>query len=86
MTWTTEPETPVLTFWVAWCARSTVRRALKVSAIVGTALVAVNQGDVLLAGALPALWKIPITYLVPYLVSSWSASAAMVDAARRSAQ
>jgi len=82
----TDPETPRLTFWGAWCARATMRRALKVSAIVGTALVAVNQGDLLLAGKLPSLWKIPITYLVPYVVSSWSASAAMLDAARKSAR
>jgi hypothetical protein len=68
----------------AWAARHLpfLRRAARVSILVGTCLVALNQGDVLLAmlahGATPApalAWKIPLTYLVPFLVS-WHASAA----------
>jgi hypothetical protein len=53
-----------------------------VSLLVGTCLVTLNQGDTVLAAAAystavpPALlWKIPLTYLVPFLVS-WHASAA----------
>lgn len=59
-----------------------LRRALLVSAGVGTALVALNQGDVLLAAlsdaALPPAlaWKVPLTYLVPFLVSFGSSRAA----------
>lgn len=59
-----------------------LRRALLVSAGVGTALVALNQGDVLLAAlsdaALPPAlaWKVPLTYLVPFLVSFGSSLAA----------
>jgi len=59
-----------------------LRRALLVSAVVGTALVALNQGDLLLdavAGApLPSAlaWKVPLTYLVPFLVSFGSSRAA----------
>ncbi len=63
-----------------------LRRALRVAAGVGTALVALNQGDVLL-GALrgaplpPALvWKIPLTFVVPLLVSFGSSRAAARDA------
>jgi hypothetical protein len=38
-------------------------------------LVAINQGDLLLAGRWsPALaWKIPLTYLVPFVVATWGA-------------
>ena len=68
----------------AWAARHLpfLRRAARVSLLVGTCLVALNQGDVLLAvlahGAAPApslRLEIPLTYLVPFLVS-WHASAA----------
>ncbi len=66
-----------------------LRRALLVSASVGTALVVLNQGDLLIGsigGApLPAMlaWKIPLTYAVPFLVSFGSSRAARRgDAAR----
>lgn len=68
----------------AWAVRHApfLRRALRVSLFVGSCLVALNQGDVLLAslahGAAPdpaLAWKIPLTYLVPFFVS-WHASAA----------
>ena len=52
-----------------------VRRALKVSLLVGTLLVAINQGDAIMAGDMPPLWKIVLTYLVPYGVSSYSTAA-----------
>lgn len=59
-----------------------LRRALLVSAAVGSALVALNQGDVLASAlgdgaALPAklCWKVPLTYLVPFLVSLGSSRA-----------
>jgi hypothetical protein len=53
--------------------RDVVIRGLRVGAIVGTILVAINQGDLLLAGNLPldTLWKIPLTYCVPYCVSTY---------------
>lgn len=43
--------------------------------IVGTLLTAINQGPELAAGAfVPAmLWKIPLTYVVPFLVAGWGA-------------
>ena len=63
-------------FWANWFARDTVVRALKVSAIVGTALVAINQGDRILAGDSPPAWKVLLTYFVPYAVSSFSGAAA----------
>ena len=61
-------------FWsVAW--RADIRaRALKVALLVGTILVAINQGDAILSGALTAEhWlKIALTYCVPYAVSTYS--------------
>lgn len=69
----------------AWTERATVTRALRVSAIVGTLLLAINQGDLILAGGAPPLWKILLTFAVPYGVSSWSSAAAMADAAAKNA-
>jgi len=57
----------------------TVKRALMVSIVVGTILVAVNQGDLLISGKIPPLWKIILTYLVPYSVSSYSTAASLLD-------
>lgn len=62
-------------FWRAAIERDTVVRALKVAAVVGTVLVSINQADNILAGAYPPVWKIILTYCVPYSVSSYSAAA-----------
>jgi len=53
-------------------------RAITVALVVGTILVAINQGDVVLSGHLTALVvaKIGLTYLVPFSVSTYSALAA----------
>lgn len=61
----------------AWFDGPTLRRGLRVSAVVGTALLAINQGEALLDGEFPAPWKVLLTYLVPYAVSSWSSVAAL---------
>lgn len=60
----------------------TAKRALKVALVVGTILVAINQGDVLLHGHLPPIWKIILTYMVPYSVSSYSSAAFIVELSR----
>lgn len=54
-------------------------RALKVAAVVGSFLVAINQGDLILSGQLGvgALWKIPLTYFVPFCVSTYSSCSAI---------
>ncbi len=56
-----------------------VLRGLKVAAIVGTVLVAINQGDLILGGRLDAsaAWKIPLTYLVPYCVATYGGVSAL---------
>src|SRR5258708_15290909 len=51
------------------------RRALQVAAVVGTILFAINQLNVVLSGQVTPLvvLKIPLTYLVPFLGSMYSA-------------
>ena len=58
-------------------SRVVVRRALITALVVGTVLTAINQGDVILRGDLRAahLLKIPLTYVVPYAVTTWGALA-----------
>ena len=48
-------------------------RSIATALIVGSILVALNQGDLLFSGQwTPELfWKIPLTYLVPFTVSIW---------------
>lgn len=63
---------------MAW--RPDVRmRAARVAAVVGTILVAINQGDVIMSGALSAthVLKIVLTYCVPYGVSTYSSVKAL---------
>ena len=57
--------------------RPVLRRALRVAAVVGTVLVAINQGDILLRGDVTpgVAAKIALTYLVPFAVSTYSALA-----------
>lgn len=64
--------------------RDVVIRGLKVGAIVGTIvgtiLTAINQGDLILDGTLSAehAWKIPLTYLVPFCVSTYAGVSAII--------
>ena len=55
-------------------------RGIKVGVVVGTILTAINQGDLILAGTLgpESAWKIPMTYLVPYLVSTYAGVSAIL--------
>ena len=52
-----------------------VRTAARTALVVGTVLTAINQGDALLTHHVTAalLWKIPLTYAVPYLVATYGA-------------
>ena len=61
-----------------WCAvrhRPLLRRSTLIALVVGSVLVAINQGDTLVAGRwdLALLWKVPLTYLVPFIVATWGA-------------
>lgn len=59
----------------ALMSRSLVRRSLLVCVVVGSLLVATNQGNVILGGdaSLALAWKIPLTYAVPYIVATTGA-------------
>ena len=59
--------------------RDIVLRGVKTGLSVGTILVAINQGDMILSGQLDAsaAWKIPLTYLVPYCVATYGGVAAI---------
>lgn len=52
-----------------------VRRSALVSLLVGTVLVAINQGNVIVQGdaTLALAWKAPLTYAVPYCVATFGA-------------
>jgi hypothetical protein len=54
-----------------------LRRSLLTAVVVGTILVAINQGNVLTRAHPPAslAWKAPLTYLVPFCVATWGALA-----------
>ena len=55
----------------------TLSRSLKIAAIVGSVLVAINQGDIVLSGEVSSalLWKAPLTFATPFAVSLWGAMA-----------
>ncbi len=55
-----------------------VRRSLGVALVVGTLLIAINQGDRLLAGQGLDLMKALLTYIVPYGVATYGAVSALL--------
>ena len=72
--------------WLATARRpAIVRRSVRIAAIVGTLLVAINYADRWLAGTLVAIdfIKMGLTYLVPYCVSTFAAVAAIRDLGHR---
>jgi hypothetical protein len=72
--------TPPRASWLA-AARdpAVVGRSLRVAAVVGTALVAINYSDRALAGSLTRadLLKMALTYCVPYAVATYAAVEAL---------
>ncbi|MBI2936218.1 MAG: nitrate/nitrite transporter NrtS [Chloroflexi bacterium] len=52
-----------------------LRRSCWTCLVVGTVLTAINQGTVIFGGHFPPtlLWKVPLTYSVPFLVATWGA-------------
>ena len=55
--------------------RPLLRRSALTALVVGTALVGINHGPILLAGDFPLrlFWQIPLTYVVPFCVATWGA-------------
>jgi len=62
-------------FFVIARSRVVVVSAIKVALFVGTMLALINHGDKIMALSLSAhdWFKVGLTYLVPYGVSTWSA-------------
>lgn len=54
--------------------KNTLKRSIKVAMIVGTLLMLINHGDIIFKGEIQLnhMLKILLTYLVPYLVSTYS--------------
>ena len=69
------PPMPTLRLALRYAADGGVpRRSLKIALVVGTLLNLINQGDVLMADIGAVNWaKCAMTYVVPYLVSTWGA-------------
>lgn len=55
--------------------RCALGRSMRIAAVVGTALTAINQGDVLMHGPRDAalVWRMALNFLVPFLVATYSA-------------
>ncbi len=66
-------------WWDVALRRDVVRRALTMSAVVGTLLMLINHGDALWRGEVGGwrLLRIGLTYLVPFTVSTLSSTAAI---------
>lgn len=61
-------------------ASNTVKVAIKMSLVVGTALTAINHGPAMVDGTVGAtnLWQILLCYLTPYCVSTFSTVRALL--------
>ena len=55
-----------------------LKRSVGVSIVVGTIWVAINQGDTILAGESPVIWKTILTYIVPFCVATYGAYSACI--------
>jgi len=56
-----------------------LKRGICISLIVGSILILINQGPLILKGETPAIWQIFLTYLVPFCVSSTSSALANIQ-------
>jgi hypothetical protein len=54
-----------------------VRSSIIIAIIVGTILNVINQGDALMGPPPVVIWKLVLTYLVPYCVSTYGAVMAL---------
>ncbi len=51
----------------------TPKKAMYTALVIGTLLTAINHGDMIVSGPAPAIWKVVLTYCVPYCVTTWGA-------------
>lgn len=54
-----------------------LRRSLAVAAIVGTVLNLINQSDAFFGSGKIVIWRLLLTYCVPFLVASYGAYSAL---------
>jgi fructose-specific phosphotransferase system IIC component len=75
-------------FLILCVSRSIVRRAGFTALMVGTVLIIINHGDVLLTGQVDAsrLFKMILTVLVPYIVSTVSSVSTIRSMRREQAE
>lgn len=68
------------------CQASVVKRALKYALIVGFILIAINEGDAILAGQITrVLWiRMLLTVMVPYAVSTFSSVGVLLEMRHKS--
>jgi len=74
--------------WIQFAAKpEVVRRGVLYAVVVGSLLVAINHSDALTRGEVSSgrVWRICLTVMVPYLVSTLSSVAAMREARTRTA-
>jgi hypothetical protein len=52
-----------------------LRRSFFTALVVGTVLTTINQGNFIVQGTIPSslVWKVPLTYCVPFCVTTWGA-------------
>jgi hypothetical protein len=51
----------------------TAGKALATAALIGSLLIVINHGDIMLSGEFPSPVKVILTYFVPYCVTTWGA-------------
>jgi hypothetical protein len=68
-------------FFAIAFSREVMPRAIRVALIVGTILALINHGDKMMSEALTStdIYKIVLTYFVPYSVSTWSSVRALQE-------
>jgi hypothetical protein len=76
MPWRMSSRRQALRSILAWPA---IRRSLIVAAIVGTGLNAINQGPEIASGEAPVVWKLLLTYFVPFAVATYGSYAALLS-------
>ena len=52
-------------------------RSFLAAVIVSSILNAINQGDVILSGGMPKIWKVALTFCAPFFVASYGAYSAL---------
>jgi Mg/Co/Ni transporter MgtE len=68
--------------WLRLCfTKSVICRAVGTALIVGAILAVINYGDVILRGQMtqPQIFKLMLTFLVPYCVSVYSSVSAILE-------